>query len=290
MIERVKIALRSRLVNVAREAVAESRPEETRELLRTVRDDVDAARHDSEARADKLAGQLADLRAEVLRLQEAIAGFEHRTRRDVGFAADVRALRETEAFVLEQMPTLTRYPDQHETLRHGLDLVGDTPGMVLEFGVGEGTTLAIMAEKCPGRQVVGFDVFSGLPETWRSDFPEGTFAQETLPDIPGADLVVGLFDDTLSPFLEENPGPVAFLHLDADLYSSTATVLTALGRRLIPGTVVVFDEYFNYPGWQDHEHKAWMEFVAETGVTYRWEAYSRDHEQLVATVLTTPWS
>ncbi|WP_244524499.1 TylF/MycF/NovP-related O-methyltransferase [Trujillonella endophytica] len=285
--------MRGKLVRAAREAareaVQEARPEETRALLRQLVGLAEAERQRAEQRAEALGRQVEDLRAEVLRAQQAIAGYEHRHRRDIGFAGDVLALEETTRFVLEQMPGLPRYPDPHDTLRHGLRLVGELPGLVLEFGVGSGGTLRVIAEECPGRPVVGFDVFSGLPETWRSDFPVGAFAQEALPEVPGAELVVGLFEDTLPGFLAEHEGPVAFLHLDADLYSSTKTVLDLLGDRLVPGTIVVFDEYFNYPGWQDHEHRAWGEFVERTGVTYRWEAYSLDHEQLVATVLTTPW-
>ncbi|RBY91759.1 class I SAM-dependent methyltransferase [Blastococcus sp. TBT05-19] len=289
MIERAKVALRGKLVNAVREAVGETRPEETRALVRSVLEATEERRRQAELHSAELSRQLEDLRAEVLRLQAAVAGYEHRHRRDIGFAGDALALQETTRFVLREMPGLPRYPDPHDTLRHGLDLVGDMPGLALEFGVGEGTSLRIIAERCAGRKVVGFDVFSGLPETWRSDFPAGAFAQESLPEVPGAELVVGLFEDTLPGFVAANEGPIAFLHLDADLYSSTVTVLDALGHWLRPGSVVVFDEYFNYPGWQDHEHKAWTEFVARTGVTYRWEAYSLDHEQLVATILTTPW-
>jgi hypothetical protein len=294
MFERARAVVRAKLVRAAREAareaVEETRPEETRALLGQLLGAAETDRRSADQRAEALVGQLDDLRAEVLRLQQAVAGYEHRHRRDIGFAGDVLALEETTRFVLEQMPGLPRYPDPHDTLRHGLRLIGDLPGMVLEFGVGSGDTLRVIAEECPGRQVVGFDVFSGLPETWRSDFPAGTFAQEALPQVPGAELVVGLFDDTLPGFVAEHGGPVAFLHLDADLYSSTKTVLDLLGDRLVPGSILVFDEYLNYPGWQDHEHKAWTEFVERTGVTYRWEAYSRDHEQVVATVLTTPWN
>jgi hypothetical protein len=64
-------------------------------------------------------------------------------------------------------------------------------------------------------------------------------------------------------FLAENDELVAFLHLDADLYSSTKTVLELVGPRLVAGSVVLFDEYFNYPGWQHGEHRAWHEYVRE---------------------------
>jgi len=114
----------------------------------------------------------------------------------------------------------------------------------------------LMVEGLPGRKVVGFDVFTGLPETWRTGFPAGAFAQKLLPDVPGADLVVGLFDQSLPGFLAEHDEPVAFLHLDADLHSSTRTVLDLVGPRLVAGSVVLFDEYFNYPGWQAGEHRA----------------------------------
>ena len=55
--------------------------------------------------------------------------------------------------------------------------------------------------------------------------------------IAGARLVVGMFETTLSTFLQENPGRIVFVRLDADLHSSTGTVLRLLGDRLGPDTV-----------------------------------------------------
>ena len=88
----------------------------------------------------------------------------------------------------------------------------------------------------------------------------------------------------LPGFLAEHPGPVDLLHVDADLYSAADTVLTLVGPRLHAGSVVVFDEYFNYPGWQRHEHQAWQEYVERTGTTFSYEAYTYDHEQVVVRV------
>jgi predicted O-methyltransferase YrrM len=133
--------------------------------------------------------------------------------------------------------------------------------------------------------VYGFDSFQGLPEAWRPGFPADTFAVGDLPDIPGAELVVGTFDDTLPGFVEQHPGPVDFLHVDCDLYSSTKTVLHHVGPRLHPGSIVVFDEYFNYPGWQDHEHRAWLEHVGQTGLRFEYAGYTVDHEQVIVRVL-----
>jgi len=34
--------------------------------------------------------------------------------------------------------------------------------------------------------------------------------------------------------------------------------------------VIVFDEYFNFPGWEQHEYKAFQEFIAATNRTYEY--------------------
>jgi hypothetical protein len=81
---------------------------------------------------------------------------------------------------------------------------------------------------------------------------------------------------------------VAFLHLDADLYSSTRTVLTALASRLHEGTVILFDEYFNFPGWEEHEHRAWTEFVAEHRLRFDYLAFTADDEQVAVRLMTAP--
>jgi hypothetical protein len=57
-------------------------------------------------------------------------------------------------------------------------------------------------------------------------------------------------------------------------------VLGALGPRLQPGSVLLFDEFFNYPGWQDHEHRAWREFCERSGVRFEYLGFAEDDEQL----------
>jgi hypothetical protein len=91
---------------------------------------------------------------------------------------------------------------------------------------------------------------------------------------PNVTLHKGWFDQTLPDFVANHPGPIAFLHVDCDLYSSTKTIFQFLGDRIVPGTVILFDEYFNYPGWRDHEHRAFTELVEERGLECRWLAYN----------------
>jgi hypothetical protein len=259
--------------------------------LQGAREDLRAARGELERVREELAAVEARLRASITEeravVSKAIVDLEWRQRRDLYFAAEVRCAAESEAFILERMPKVPSFPHPWETLRFGLREVA-VDGLVLEFGVATGATMRIIREELPDRPAYGFDVFTGLPEDWRTGFPAGAFAQEELPDVGGAELVVGLFEDTLPGFMAEHPGPVAFLHLDADLYSAAVTVLEHVGPRLVEGSVIVFDEYFNYPGWQDGEHKAWEEYAARTGIEFRYDGYTFDHEQLVVTVTRPP--
>jgi hypothetical protein len=158
--------------------------------------------------------------------------------------------------------------------------------MALEFGVWKGTTLEIITAARGNRKVYGFDSFEGLPEDWRTGFPADTFAiDEGLPYVPGAELIKGWFNDTLPGFLAEHPEPVAFLHVDCDLYSSAKTVLDLVGPRLQPGSVVVFDEFFNYPGWRQHEFRAWQEYVERTGIHFEYVGYSGADEQVIVKIV-----
>ncbi|MGH3907763.1 MAG: class I SAM-dependent methyltransferase, partial [Pseudonocardiaceae bacterium] len=226
------------------------------------------------------------LRIEIDRVIKTVTDVEVRDRRDLWAAGEREAAVASERFAREVMPKATPFDHPNATLEHALSLA-PTGGMALEFGVYSGGTLRVIADARADRQVFGFDSFRGLPEDWRAGLPAGTFAVEQLPEVPGAELVVGLFDDTLADFLANHPGTMDFLHLDADLYSSTITVLDQVGPRLQPGSVIVFDEYFNYPGWEQHEHRAWQEYVAQSGTPFRYEAYTFNNEQVVVVVTGT---
>ena len=237
--------------------------------------------------ATEIRNEIAAMRAELRDTREAllteIKASETRHRRGIFYAADVRAAAETERFVAAHLIRARPLSSPRATLEHALDLVS-VEGMALEFGVASGTTLRVIVEGLPGREIFGFDVFTGLPEDWRPRFAQGTFAQQAIPEVPGATLVEGLFEDTLPSFLEDHSADVAFIHLDADLYSSTKTVLDLLGDRLVPGTIVLFDEYFNYHGWEDGEYRAWEEFATKNEIRYEYLAFSRNDEQVVLAI------
>jgi hypothetical protein len=223
------------------------------------------------------------LQGQINRILDEQNDADRRDRRDIFQAAERDAARASARFAYEHFPTATTYFDEIETLKHAV-AAAPKEGMALEFGVWSGTTLEVIARGRDGKDVYGFDSFQGLPESWRSTFEAGTFAVEELPLVEGAELVVGWFDDTLPGFLDAHPGPVALLHVDGDLYSSAKTVLDLCGPRLVEGSIVIFDEYFNYPGWEQHEHRAWQEYLERTGTEFTWEAYTADDEQVVVRI------
>ena len=187
----------------------------------------------------------------------------------------IRATQEAGEFVQQHIPHLEGTPNALETLKTALNMVS-LEGLYLEFGVFSGKTINFIAEQVgPEQMVHGFDSFQGLPEQWGA-LAEGTFNKDgQLPKVSeNVKLHKGWFDQTLAPFVKANPQPVAFLHADADLYSSTKTILDGLANQIVSGTVIVFDEFINYPYWRDHEYKAFMEFIEQSGHDYEYIAYT----------------
>ena len=127
--------------------------------------------------------------------------------------------------------------------------------------------------------------FSGLPEDWRTGFEKGVFAQPH-PDVSeNVELLQGLFVDTIPPFLSSTAHQnVSFIHIDCDLYSSTKTIFNLLGDRIVPGTVIVFDEYLGYPSWQQHEYRAFQEYVAANQVRYRYLGFASSHTSVAVLI------
>jgi hypothetical protein len=225
------------------------------------------------------------VRAEVDRAIREIHDLEFRARRDLLAVGERDAALTSAKFAHRVMPTAREFHDPGSTLEYALG-IAPQGGMALEFGVFEGRSLAVIADARKDREVYGFDSFQGLPEDYRPHVRRGAFALDRLPDVEGAELVIGWFDDTLPKFLATHPGPVDFLHVDGDLYSSAVTVLTLVGPRLLAGSVVIFDEFFNWPGWEDDgEFRAWQEYLDRTGTQVVYEAYTSNNEQVVVRIV-----
>ena len=143
-------------------------------------------------------------------------------------------------------------------------------GLWCEFGVREGRSLQWLIDEYPNQVIHGFDSWEGLPEDWNhgtGKVEDMSCEQPTVPE--HIQLHKGWFKDTIPVWKENNQDPIAFLHMDADIYSSTKQVLSLLDGQIVPGTIITFDEFCNFrlsgkmSKWQDQEFLALIEWLRE---------------------------
>lgn len=125
----------------------------------------------------------------------------------------------------------------------------DLPGSIMQLGVYKGGSAVLLCEAFPNRTVHLFDTFTGMPAIQQDidDNQPGVFGdtsleevQERLKEYPNAVLHPGLFSETC--FVLDDAG-LSFVHLDCDLYLSTKQGLECCWPKLLPGGVIVCDDY-----------------------------------------------
>ena len=197
----------------------------------------------------------------------------------------IACIYETGEYIQEKMNGARSFVNRYYLLEYALSQA-DIEGMIMEFGVYRGESINYISERKSNRLVYGFDSFEGLPENWRPGFETGTFKLEHLPEVnDNVKLFVGYFDQSLPKFLRDiNEKYCAFIHIDCDLYSSTKTVFSCLSPYIKKGTVIVFDEYFGYPGWKLGEFKAFKEYVQENKLSYNYIGYVNDNQQVAVKI------
>lgn len=209
---------------------------------------------------------------------------------DTDFTAIRLASEESARYVQQHMrtvPNLACDYDLHEwVVNTQLAREMAHHAVVMEFGVATGRTLNHFARLMPNKYIHGFDSFNGLPEDWTSRMPKGFFKRQALPKVAwNCYLNVGWFNETIPKWkLKYADTPIMLLHVDCDLYSSTKTVLTELRKNIVPGTVIIFDEYMNYPGWQQDEFAAWHDFTKNYNVQYEYIGRVSRHQQVAVRV------
>lgn len=137
----------------------------------------------------------------------------------------------------------------NQTLRQAMQLEGS----ILECGVFRGGTALLaartIAESGHPRALHLFDSFSGMPETLAGvdRFQKGDFHQTSaervaalLAPYPFASLHVGFIPDT---FAGLETGPIAWVHVDVDLYQAIHDCVKYIYPRMVPGGMIVFDDY-----------------------------------------------
>jgi hypothetical protein len=185
-----------------------------------------------------------------------------------------RAIETTVDYAEEQMSSALMFDTTRSLWDYALSQIS-LQGTAVEFGVFRGKSINYFAKYFPS--VYGFDSFIGLHEDWTGTcLPKGSFDLEgKLPKVAdNVTLIKGWFDDTVPPFLAQHPQPFSFVHIDCDTFEATEIVLRLLDPQLVAGTIIIFDEYFGYHGWQKGEYKAWQEYVVRAGIAYEYIAFA----------------
>jgi hypothetical protein len=125
--------------------------------------------------------------------------------------------------------------------------VYDTFGLIPPPSIKDGEDVLSRYEniRC-GRAVgLGGDTYYGYQEDLLGQVRD-SFARYGYPvDRNSIELVQGFFEDTLA-----GDEPVAFAHIDCDWYESVTTCLSRIVPRLIPGGILVLDDYDHWSGCQ----------------------------------------
>ena len=158
-------------------------------------------------------------------------------------------------------------------------------GLILEFGVSFGTSIKQIA-KLISTEIHGFDSFQGLPNSWHKEI-KGTYTTKGIvPKLPkNVCIYKGLFKDTIPKFLKNNKGAIRLINIDCDLYSSTNTVLNLVAHQIVPGSIIIFDEYIANENWREDEFKSFQEAVIKYKWKYTYLAFSLLTKQVVIKIL-----
>lgn len=146
------------------------------------------------------------------------------------------------------------------------------PGVFVECGLGNGFSFARLAEVAAtsNKLIFGFDSFKGFPapkdeDKSRYQMKEGDWSNVEIENVRHAveeragkeflahntHIIPGFLSDTLP---HAGLTQIALLHLDVDLYQSYLDALEALYEKVVPGGIIIIDEYLcgieyaKYPG------------------------------------------
>ncbi|WP_018415243.1 class I SAM-dependent methyltransferase [Teredinibacter turnerae] len=180
------------------------------------------------------------------------------------------AVNESVAFIEKNAPQAQVFSKRGDLIDWAVDKL-PLEGDVLEFGVFKGDSLNRMSKRLLSgsklNKVYGFDAFEGLQEDWVGHrWGKGAFSTNgKLPKIQrNAELKVGWIQDTLPPFLEGmESNQIGLIHIDTDTYTPAKLILTLTKDVLQPGTLILFDDFFGYPGWKYGEYKAYKECLSD---------------------------
>ena len=147
--------------------------------------------------------------------------------------------------------------------------------LFLEFGVRAGTSIKLFSKILNNYNIpiYGFDSFFGINENWfGTNRKKGEMSRDgKFPDFIKPKNIIyekGLVQDTLLNFLKNNNSLIRFIHMDLDTYQSSKFVLENVKHKLARNSFILFDQFYNCPGWENGEYKAFTEVFLKKEYDY----------------------
>ncbi len=192
---------------------------------------------------------------------------------------------------LYSLPPLFKWNGQYNPLilEKAVELC-EFDGDWCEFGVFEGRDARILEKKLPeNTKLFLFDSFEGLATDWIvnkevfhieghpvvsesgiwKEFSKGCFKTNNIPKFenPNVKMIIG--DVTIGATIYHGlysygkEKPMSFIHMDLDLFFPTYKALVGVSNFIQTGTIILFDDYYNYggDGWLEHEFRAFKNFL-----------------------------
>lgn len=153
----------------------------------------------------------------------------------------------------EGIPNLLPFTSHYKTFAEFLSNFRG-PGAIIEFGTAQGGSTRELSRLAPNRLVYTFDVMTGLdardynPEL--DNRSEVGFGKWTVKPVqwlhlyPNVQFVEGRLEDTLPKFNLAQPElRFALAYVDVNTYKSTSEALDFIRNRMVPGGLIVIDDY-----------------------------------------------
>ena len=188
---------------------------------------------------------------------------------------EIKAKLSSAEFVTKNLEGALLFSNRASIQEYAADEALARKGIVLEMGVFDGGSINRMSKKIwridASRKIYGLDSFMGLEQSWSSTDHYRSFDVGGVPP-KGIDsrvqLIHGRVEEVLEKFLENEKPEFSLIHFDMDLYGPTRFALEKIIPFLKPGTLILFDELYGYPGWEYGEFKALNELLPESRYRY----------------------
>lgn len=167
---------------------------------------------------------------------------------------------------MKEKPVTLLAEDRIQAIEKLVQQVNSLPGNMAEVGSYRGGTAYYINKYSKGKKVYLFDTFTGIPMQGEldphavGDFGDTSYEEvkNYFSDSPNVVVTKGLFPDIAKGVIADDE-KFCFVHLDVDQYESNKLSIEYFYDKVVPGGVIVFDDY----GWLKGIDQSVNEFMAD---------------------------